>query len=182
MPRDDTLLHPGDPAPDFWLPAADGTLYSPAQQWQQGRRVALFFFRGTWCGTCQRQMALLRDHYPALTAQGWAVIGITVQAPQPVAEYARERHIPFPVLIDADRAVSRQYGVYTSFSMQGLEAPTINRPHNSTFLISSAGIIRLVHVSTRSTDVLDEPGLLAALAAVPGQSSVVSRQSIADSR
>ena len=173
MPREDTLLHAGDPAPDFWLPAADGTLHSPAQYWQQGRRVALFFFRGTWCGTCQGQIAQLRDQYPALTAQGWTVLGITVQAPEPIAEFARERRVPFPLLIDGDRAVSRQYGVYTSFSMQGIEMPTVNRPHNATFLIDSAGIVRLVHVSTKSTDVLDTAGLLAALAAVPAPKSVV---------
>src|SRR5689334_15539415 len=101
MPRDETALHAGEPAPEFWLPAADGALVGLAHARQQGQRVALFFFRGTWCKTCQAQMAQLRDHYPALAAQGWAVLGLTVQAPEAVADYAREQQIPFPLLIDA---------------------------------------------------------------------------------
>ncbi|HUS14745.1 MAG TPA: hypothetical protein VM536_06965 [Chloroflexia bacterium] len=48
MPRDNTRLHPGDPAPDFTLPAPDGNLYRLASYRAAGRKIALFFFRGTW--------------------------------------------------------------------------------------------------------------------------------------
>jgi peroxiredoxin len=46
MPREQTLLQPGDPAPDFTLPSAAGPAYHLAAL--RGQPVALFFLRGTW--------------------------------------------------------------------------------------------------------------------------------------
>lgn len=48
MPREKTLLHVGDLAPEFRLPDAAGTPHALADYRRQGRKVALFFFRGTW--------------------------------------------------------------------------------------------------------------------------------------
>jgi len=38
----------GDAAPDFRLPAVDEQVYSLAECRRLGRKVGLFFFRGTW--------------------------------------------------------------------------------------------------------------------------------------
>jgi peroxiredoxin len=46
MPREQTSLRAGDPAPDFTLASADGRPTHLAAL--QGHPVALFFFRGTW--------------------------------------------------------------------------------------------------------------------------------------
>jgi len=47
MPRENTLLAVGDPAPAFTLPDAGGTAHSPIAA-GAGGKVALFFFRGIW--------------------------------------------------------------------------------------------------------------------------------------
>jgi len=91
------------------------------------------------------------------------IFGVSAQRPEAVAEFATRTGITFPMLIDADREVTRVYGVHTLFSLDGLGPPTVNLPHNSTFLIDSAGIIRFVHVSLRSDDIPDEAELLAAM-------------------
>lgn len=106
-------------------------------------------------------MSQLRQHDTELTAQGWTILGITAQSADAVAAYTQAQAIRFPILIDANRAVAQDYGVYSLISLEGFQMP-----HNSTFLIDSGGHIRLVHVGRRSTDVLDEAALLAALAAV----------------
>jgi peroxiredoxin Q/BCP len=46
MPREDPDPKSGDPAPDFALPDPTGTIHRLADY--RGRKVALFFFRGTW--------------------------------------------------------------------------------------------------------------------------------------
>src|SRR5690242_16465042 len=103
-------------------------------------------------------MAQLRQHvdeYARLDAQ---VLGVTAQQADAVADYLRREAIPLPVLIDADRAVTRRYGVYNLVSLEG-----INMPHNALFLLDPAGIIRQIHVSVQSTDMPDEAQVRAAL-------------------
>jgi peroxiredoxin len=48
MPRENTLLAVGDPAPAFTLPDAGDTAHSPVADGGAGGKVALFFFRGIW--------------------------------------------------------------------------------------------------------------------------------------
>ena len=157
MPRTNTLLQTGVPAPDFALTSATGEPYRLSAL--QGQKVALFFFRGSWCATCRMQFAQLRDHLAEYTHLNTQIIGVTTQRAEAMAEYCQAEGITFPILIDPARLVTKQYDVYNLITWEG-----INVPHNATFLIDSTGIIRFVHVSVRSTDVPDEPLLRATLA------------------
>ncbi len=157
MPRTNTLLHTGVPAPDFTLNSATGERYQLSAL--QGQKVALFFFRGSWCAACRVQFAQLREQIAAYTQLNTQIIGVTSQRAEAMAEYCQAEGIPFPILIDPARLVTKQYDVYNLITWEG-----INVPHNATFLIDSTGIIRFVHVSIRSTDVPDEPLLRATLA------------------
>jgi peroxiredoxin Q/BCP len=157
VPRQNTLLQVGVPAPDFTLLSATGEVYHLAAL--QGQKVALFFFRGTWCATCRAQMAHLRDHYAEYEQLQTRIVGVTTQRAPAVAEYCEAEGIRFPILMDPDRAVTKRYDVYNLITWEG-----INIPHNATFLIDTTGLIRFVHVSIRSTDVPDEPAIRAQLA------------------
>ena len=162
MPRENTLLQVGDPAPDFTLPDAGGQPYRLADL--RGRRVALFFYRGTWCRTCQGLIAELRRQAPAYERLGVQLLGITTQGADGVADYVRREQIPFPILTDAGRAVTRLYGVYNLISYEG-----VNLPHNAIFLLDRAGVIRYVHVSLRSTDMPDEPRIRSTIEAMSNE-------------
>jgi peroxiredoxin Q/BCP len=159
VPRANTLLHVGVPAPDFTLNSATGELVRLSAL--QGQKVALFFFRGSWCATCRVQLAQLRDHYDEYPQLQTRILGVTTQRAETMAEYCQAEGIRFPILIDPARLVTKQYDVYNLITWEG-----INMPHNATFLIDSTGIIRFVHVSIRSTDVPDEATLRATLAAM----------------
>lgn len=108
-------------------------------------------------------MAQLRLHAPEWTAAGWSLFGVTSQRADAVAAFAAEQAIPFPLLLDDDRAVSRLYKVYTLFRPDD-GAPTVNSPHNATFLIDSTGRIRYAYDSSRSNEVPSESELVAAMA------------------
>ena len=159
MPRENTLLQVGDPAPDFTLPDSGGQPYRLADL--QGRRVALFFYRGTWCRTCQGLIGQLRQQAAAYERLGVQLLGVTTQGAAGVADYVRREQIAFPILIDDGRTVTRLYGVYNLISYEG-----VNLPHNSIFLLDRAGVIRYIHVSVRSTDIPDEPLLRATIEAM----------------
>ena len=103
------VIRPGEPAPDFALPAVmhPGTV-SLAEHRRQ-RPVLLGFFRGLHCPFCRRQIFRLSGQHEALAALGIATIGI-VNTPRARAEQYFRHH---PVRIDlAADPEARTHGLY----------------------------------------------------------------------
>lgn len=59
--------------------------------------------------------------------------------------YVEKSPLPFPILLDTDRSVSRLYGVYAA-----LTATSIHVARPSAFLIDRAGVIRFLAVGSRN--------------------------------
>lgn len=157
VPRPSTTLKPGDPAPPFALPDAQGHV----EQLSGLLTVApllLFFFRGTWCPNCRKQWSELQPHMSRLLISGVQCRGILAQSPVSVAAYGKSPGFPFPMLIDESRAVIRAYGVW---HLLGLDAINIARP--GTFLIDQQGIVRWMFVSSNQFDRPTPEMLLAAV-------------------
>src|SRR3954466_3614564 len=72
----------------------------------------------------------------------------------------------FPFLLDEDRKVTREYGVYHRI---GLDAFNIARP--SSFVIDPTGIIRYLHMGTTQTDRAPMEEVLAALESASKESA-----------
>jgi len=62
-------------------------------------------------------------------------------------KFLEEHPVSFPFLLDADRAVTKSYGVY---HLLGLDAINIARP--ATFVIGRDGIIRYLYVGSSQVD------------------------------
>lgn len=62
-------------------------------------------------------------------------------------EFLRKHPIPFPFLLDEDRAVTRLYGIYHS-----LGTDAIRIAHPATFVVGRDGIIRYIYVGSSQTD------------------------------
>ncbi len=65
-------------------------------------------------------------------------------------QYLRKNPISFPFLLDEDRSVTRQYGVYHRI---GKDAFNIARP--ATFVIGRDGVVRYIHVGQDQHDRAD---------------------------
>ena len=65
----------------------------------------------------------------------------------PVRRYIEETGLPFHILIDEDRSVTKAYGVWHK---AGLDAWNISRP--ALFVISKDGIVRAVWVGERQQE------------------------------
>lgn len=125
-PPEDVPIEPlrgnpvGQRAPDFTLPALDGTSYTLSDIHD---RPVLINFWATWCGPCRTEMPVIEDAYQAHKAQGLIVLAIDVEENSEVAEvFAGWLGITFPVLDDATGVVSRRYRVSalpTSFFVDG---------------------------------------------------------------
>jgi len=105
-------LGPGDPAPDFDLPAADrDARLSLSEHWRRGP-VLLLMLRGLYCPFCRRHISQLRPSCDLLRGTGIAMLGVVIASPARARQYFRFGHAPcFPVAAAPDRSLHRAYGL-----------------------------------------------------------------------
>lgn len=97
----------GQPAPDFTLKTLDGSTVTLSKL--QGQPVLINFW-ASWCTPCRAEMPELVRAYEAHKGDGFVVLAInmTFQDSLPEAQaFAKEFHMPFPVLLDDTGAVAR---------------------------------------------------------------------------
>ena len=130
------MIREGDDAPDFTLPADDGSTVRSADF--RGRRVVLYFYPKDDTSGCTAQACEFRDLMPRIDEAGALVFGIS---PDPVSSHVKFRRkydLNFPLLADTDHAVAEAYGVWKEKSMYGRTYMGIER---STFVIAADGTI-----------------------------------------
>jgi len=131
----------GDLAPDFVLPASDGSTVRLSDLVGDGL-VLLGFFRGHWCPYCRRYLAKLQLHADRLREQNVRVLAISPEPPATSETLARELSLSFPVLADTDGRVIDAYGVRNRFA----SARSL-LPHPAVFLIDAQRRIRFREVN-----------------------------------
>jgi peroxiredoxin len=105
------VLRPGEPAPDFTLPAVhrEGTV--SLADYRGRSSVLLAFFRGLYCPFCRRQIAKLgmsRDKLHALGVESLAVVASDLDRTR---LYFRYRPTRVPLAVDPDLVTHRAFGV-----------------------------------------------------------------------
>ena len=133
-------------APPFQLPTQKGDVRTLADYLKQGP-VLLAFHRGTWCPNCRTRFAELAMNSAAYVARGWQVVAVVAQGSTAVRRYVEDKGLPFNILIDESREVSKAYGVWHRI---GLDAWNIARP--SLFMIEPSGAIRYSFVAASQDD------------------------------
>ena len=136
MAQDADALKEGDKAPEFSLPADDGTEHSLSDY--RGKRVILYFYPKDDTSGCTKQACELRDALPRIEDAGAVVLGVS---PDPVSSHQKFRdkyELNFPLLADEDHEVCEAYGVWKEKSMYGRKFWGVER---STFIIDEEGFI-----------------------------------------
>ncbi|GGS60010.1 putative peroxiredoxin [Planobispora rosea] len=139
-------LEPGDAAPDFTLPAADGTTVS--LDTYRGRRVILYFYPAAMTPGCTKQACDFRDSLDSLAAAGIAVLGVSKDTPAKLAKFAEHDALTFPLLSDPGLEVHNAYGVYGEKTMYGKTTLGVIR---STFVIDPDGKIEKSLYNVKAT-------------------------------
>jgi peroxiredoxin len=86
--------------------------------------------------------------------------------------FLAKNEVPFPLLLDEDRTVTKAYGVYHAI---GFDA--FNIAHPAAFVIDSSGIVRYIYVGSSQTDRAPIEQLLSALEDVsPAQGKRYNRR------
>ena len=139
-------LSPGDTAPDFTLPDADGNPVSLSSY--RGRRVIVYFYPAAMTPGCTKQACDFRDSLSDLAKQDIAVLGISPDAPAKLAKFREKEALTFPLLSDADRTVMQAYGAYGEKKLYGKVTVGVIR---STFVIDAGGKLEKAQYGVKAT-------------------------------
>jgi thioredoxin-dependent peroxiredoxin len=142
----DHRLAPGDPAPDFTLPDADG--HPVALSSYRGQRVIVYFYPAAMTPGCTKQACDFRDNLADLGNQGIAVLGISPDQPAKLARFRDKEGLTFPLLSDPDHAVLEAYGAYGEKMLYGKKTVGVIR---STFVIDADGTIEKAMYGVKAT-------------------------------
>jgi peroxiredoxin len=149
-----TGLEPGTPAPDFALPAADGTIVRLSEL--RGSPVAVVFYPLDWSPGCSVQLELYEQEREEFASRGIHLLGISVDSIYSHGAWAAVRGIHYPLLSDFHPRgeTARAYNVWRN---------TDGFTERAVYLIDADGIIRWTHVSERLKELPDFEELVAAL-------------------
>lgn len=114
-------LRVGDAAPEFTVPADDGSTYQLTDL--SGRPIRLADLRGkavwlnfftTWCPPCQAEVPVLRDVAARYRDRGLELVAISVQetSPTDVAAYAARYQLGYTMGFDGSGRIFREYKAY----------------------------------------------------------------------
>ncbi|MGI8678541.1 MAG: thioredoxin-dependent thiol peroxidase [Jatrophihabitans sp.] len=139
-------LAPGDPAPDFTLPDADGNDVALADL--RGRKVIVYFYPAAMTPGCTTQACDFRDSLESLATVGYAVLGISPDKPEKLAKFRDRDAVTFPLLSDPSRSTLEAYGAYGEKTMYGKKVLGVIR---STFVVGEDGKIEVAHYNVKAT-------------------------------
>ena len=127
-------LSPGESAPDFTLPDADGSPVALTDL--RGDKVVLYAYPAASTPGCTTQACDFRDSLSSLQAAGYRVVGLSPDPPATLARFRDAEGLTFPLLSDASREVLTAYGAYGAKSLYG---KTVTGVIRSTFVLDEHG-------------------------------------------
>jgi peroxiredoxin Q/BCP len=147
------MLEVGDKAPEFQLPADDGSLVKLAKL--KGRLIVLYFYPKDDTSGCTREAKDFTDLAPAFAKAGAEVYGISPDSVKSHDKFRSKHGLAVRLLSDEEKSAATAYGVWVEKSMYGKKYMGVER---STFLVDGkgklAGIWRKVSVPDHAEEVL----------------------------
>jgi peroxiredoxin Q/BCP len=141
-----TRLSPGDTAPDFALPDADGNTVALASY--RGRRVIVYCYPAALTPGCTTQAVDFTAAAGDLAEAGLDIIGISPDSPDKLLRFREKEELSITLVSDPDKQVLRAYGAYGPKKLYGKEVIGVIR---STFVIDAEGRIETASYNVKAT-------------------------------
>ena len=122
------------PAPQWELPDSSGRLWKLSQF--TNKPTVLILFEGYKCLRCATQLAEYAKYAQDFKERNINVVAISGGTAEELREAAQNGNLPFPVLVDADHRVFRNYACYCGCPLHG------------TFIVDCQGNVRWQNVAT----------------------------------
>jgi thioredoxin-dependent peroxiredoxin len=139
-------LAPGDAAPAFTLPDADGRPVSLADH--RGRRVIVYCYPAALTPGCTTQAVDFTAAAGDLAAAGLDIIGISPDNPEKLLRFRDQEKLDITLVSDPDKTVLTAYGAYGLKKMYGKEVVGVIR---STFVVDAEGRIESAAYNVKAT-------------------------------
>ena len=137
----------GNKAPDFELPAADGSVFRLSDH--KGKPVVLYFYPQDDTEGCTLENQEFSALLPEFQALGATLAGVS---PDSIASHCKFRDkfgLTVPLLADTDTKVTKKYGLWQLKKLWGVEYMGLVR---TSFLIAPTGKIAGIFKATRIRD------------------------------
>ena len=148
-------LAPGDTAPAFTLTDADGGQVSLADY--AGGKVIVYFYPAAMTPGCTTQAVDFTAAVADLDSAGLAVVGISPDSPDKLAQFKAAQSVAFPLLSDPDKEVLTAYGAYGSKMLYGKLIEGVIR---STFVVDvaadGAGTVDVAQYNVKASGHVDK--------------------------
>lgn len=141
-----TRLSPGDQAPDFTLPDAEGTPVSLASY--RGRRVVVYCYPAALTPGCTTQAVDFTAAAGEFAEAGLDIVGISPDAPEKLARFREEEGLSITLVSDQDKQVLAAYGAYGPKKLYGKEVIGVIR---STFVLDADGKVERAAYNVKAT-------------------------------
>jgi peroxiredoxin len=166
----DGALKTNEPAPDFLLPEANGTLVSSLELRQTAPLIVTFVY-GTWSPLCVARLRALHRANFSIRAAGARAIAITPR------NFKRDHRLDLEILSDLDLGVSLSFGLVSVVPAE-IKSRLLQRgldlsarygfsfwmlPMPATYVLDQRGIIRRAYVGPDSITGATTETVLAAL-------------------
>ena len=137
-------LEVGSVAPQWNLKGADGKLTGLFRYFNEP--VLVFFFRGTWCQSCRKQIEQIKAQWEWISPLV-QVIGIMREDETSVNEFLAANPLPFPLLSDPGAKIIQLHNVYQRFGLNGFRIA-----YPSTLLLDKDHVVHYCYVGLSQFD------------------------------
>lgn len=107
----------------------------------KGKKLVLYFYPKDMTSGCTAEACNLRDNIGALEAQGYAVLGASVDDAKSHQRFIAKHELPFHLIADTDKQLVEQFGVWGEKSMYGRKYFGTFR---TTFIINEEGVVERI--------------------------------------
>ncbi|MCZ7414466.1 MULTISPECIES: thioredoxin-dependent thiol peroxidase [unclassified Streptomyces] len=139
-------LQPGDTAPAFALPDADGKEISLADF--AGRKVVVYFYPAALTPGCTKQACDFTDNLQVLADAGYEVVGVSPDKPEKLAAFREKEDLKVTLVGDPSKETLRAYGAFGEKQMYG---KTVTGVIRSTIVVDEKGAVEHAFYNVRAT-------------------------------
>jgi thioredoxin-dependent peroxiredoxin len=139
-------LQPGDTAPAFTLPDADGEPVSLSGR--AGRKVIVYFYPAALTPGCTRQACDFTDRLELLAGAGYDVIGVSPDKPEKLARFRAKEDLKVTLVGDPEKKVLEAYG---AFGEKKLYGKTVTGVIRSTVIVDENGKVERALYNVKAT-------------------------------
>ena len=106
-----------------------------------GKKLVLYAYPKDSTPGCTNEACNLRDNYQRFLAEGYAVVGVSIQSAQSHKKFIEKYQLPFPLIADTELTLVNALGIYGEKKMGGRVSMGVYR---TTFVTDEQGVVQRI--------------------------------------